>query len=37
MDHPSKQPDDVLRETADSLYCAAGGFNIDPWNPSRGR
>ena len=23
----------MLSETADGLYCAAGGFHIDPWNP----
>src|SRR5215217_4143873 len=23
----------MLSETADGLYCAAGGFFIDPWNP----
>jgi putative mRNA 3-end processing factor len=23
----------MLRETADGLYCDAGGFHIDPWNP----
>jgi putative mRNA 3-end processing factor len=23
----------MLAETADGLYCAAGGFHIDPWNP----
>ena len=25
--------EDVLTETADGLYCAAGDFFIDPWNP----
>ena len=23
----------MLRETPDGLYCEAGGFHIDPWNP----
>jgi putative mRNA 3-end processing factor len=23
----------MLRETADGLFCDAGGFHIDPWNP----
>jgi putative mRNA 3-end processing factor len=23
----------MLAETADGLFCAAGGFHIDPWNP----
>ena len=23
----------MLAETADGLYCEAGGFHIDPWNP----
>jgi putative mRNA 3-end processing factor len=27
--------EELLRETADGLYCAAGDFYIDPWNPVR--
>ena len=23
----------MLTETADGLFCAAGGFHVDPWNP----
>lgn len=34
MDDPGPTPaDDLVTVTADGLYCRAGDFHIDPWNP----